>query len=482
MEQARGAVALPTEQPMEMPPTMPPGYSPQHMAPRPMSLVPMAPPPMGYPAMAPQHYPSPVPNYMYPEHQRPSRGNSSRWALETDDVLLLERVFELERCPGRDLRQQLAAHLNVSARQVQVWFQNKRQRTKNGAKPTIAEARAHAAEAEAELQTQSAKALMSMVQPRGPGEPDGPPPALTMAAAAANGEAPVANGTPVEGATMAEAAEPDAPTNGEAEPKPAEAKEGEAHAENGEGHEAKEAGAPAAAEGEAAAPAPAVGQKRPAPTAASILATARAASLLPRAGGVPPMGHVPMMGAVPYPPHQYPPPMMGMAPGMPGVPQARSPYMQWQAPPTHPAMAPVGVPGMPQPAMGMPVAPPGMTPIQPMVFPGPTSAPPPAARPGQTTLQPTTNQAASDGYFDGRTLWMRQDLLHTHPDVLSPDAMPVFVANQPCMVQAQTAPPAAATPTPSGPTPQPAATPPADDAPPAPILPVQPPPLAEDIE
>jgi hypothetical protein len=70
---------------------------------------------------------------------RHNRAPCSRWVLEPEDVILLERVFALEKCPGRELRQQLAEHLNVTSRQVLVWFKNKRQRTKNGAKPTAAE-------------------------------------------------------------------------------------------------------------------------------------------------------------------------------------------------------------------------------------------------------------------------------------------------------------------------------------------------------
>ena len=34
-----------------------------------------------------------------------------RWVLEPEDVLLLERVFALEKCPGRELRLQLASRL-----------------------------------------------------------------------------------------------------------------------------------------------------------------------------------------------------------------------------------------------------------------------------------------------------------------------------------------------------------------------------------
>lgn len=56
---------------------------------------------------------------------------SQRWVPEPGDVELLERVFELEKWPGRELRHQLAERLHVRPRQVQVWFQNKRQRTKS---------------------------------------------------------------------------------------------------------------------------------------------------------------------------------------------------------------------------------------------------------------------------------------------------------------------------------------------------------------
>ena len=86
---------------------------------------------------------------------------SGRWVLEPEDVLLLERVFALEKCPGRELRAQLAARLRVKPRQVQVWFQNKRQRTKNGAKPTVAEALAHASQ-HPEQQKEPAELLMSI--------------------------------------------------------------------------------------------------------------------------------------------------------------------------------------------------------------------------------------------------------------------------------------------------------------------------------
>ena len=42
--------------------------------------------------------------------------------LEPEDVMLLERVFTLEKCPGRELRQQLSTRLNVRPRQIQVGY------------------------------------------------------------------------------------------------------------------------------------------------------------------------------------------------------------------------------------------------------------------------------------------------------------------------------------------------------------------------
>lgn len=105
-------------------------------------------------------YPSPGSAGMATDMREDSSG---RWVLEPDDVLLLERVYALERCPGRELRQQLATRLRVKPRQIQVWFQNKRQRMKNGSKPTVAEARAHAvAQSEHEAQPEPAELLMSI--------------------------------------------------------------------------------------------------------------------------------------------------------------------------------------------------------------------------------------------------------------------------------------------------------------------------------
>jgi len=50
--------------------------------------------------------------------------------FKASDVALLEEVFATSPIPNRETRLLLARDLSVSERQVQVWLQNKRQRTK----------------------------------------------------------------------------------------------------------------------------------------------------------------------------------------------------------------------------------------------------------------------------------------------------------------------------------------------------------------
>ena len=124
-----------------------PGYGPGYMqgAPPPPSPWGRYPVDAGYPPPHPampglmpgRGHPPPMMHRLSQDAYR--EDSSGRWVLEPEDVVLLERVFALQKCPGRELRAQLAARLRVKPRQVQVWFQNKRQRTKNGAKPTMAE-------------------------------------------------------------------------------------------------------------------------------------------------------------------------------------------------------------------------------------------------------------------------------------------------------------------------------------------------------
>merc|ERR1719487_1256664 len=52
----------------------------------------------------------------------------SRWQIGNCALSVLEQVYSMDPFPGLDARRELAKQLNVSPRQVQVWFQNKRQR------------------------------------------------------------------------------------------------------------------------------------------------------------------------------------------------------------------------------------------------------------------------------------------------------------------------------------------------------------------
>ena len=52
----------------------------------------------------------------------------SRWQIGNGSLSVLEQVYQMDPFPGLDARRELAKQLSVSPRQVQVWFQNKRQR------------------------------------------------------------------------------------------------------------------------------------------------------------------------------------------------------------------------------------------------------------------------------------------------------------------------------------------------------------------
>jgi len=51
-----------------------------------------------------------------------------RWNISRPVLVVLEQVFALEKFPSQLMRQRLSADLGVTPRQVQVWFQNRRQR------------------------------------------------------------------------------------------------------------------------------------------------------------------------------------------------------------------------------------------------------------------------------------------------------------------------------------------------------------------
>ena len=51
-----------------------------------------------------------------------------RWHIDRHALNVLEACFAMEQFPNVNVRKQLGNDLQVSARQIQVWFQNRRQR------------------------------------------------------------------------------------------------------------------------------------------------------------------------------------------------------------------------------------------------------------------------------------------------------------------------------------------------------------------
>ena len=56
-----------------------------------------------------------------------------RWVLTDEQRTRMEAVYAKQRFPSMSLREELARDMGVTLRQVQVWFQNRRQR--DGGKP-----------------------------------------------------------------------------------------------------------------------------------------------------------------------------------------------------------------------------------------------------------------------------------------------------------------------------------------------------------
>ena len=93
----------------------------------PAAAVPAAPVPAAPVPAAPQ-----AGEQVYEE--RDEEGKLARWQIGGSTLALLEQVFLVEQCPSVQTRRELSTKLNVSARQVQVWFQNKRQRERKQAR------------------------------------------------------------------------------------------------------------------------------------------------------------------------------------------------------------------------------------------------------------------------------------------------------------------------------------------------------------
>ena len=69
-----------------------------------------------------------------------ANGRRTRWTINQSSLQTLEAIFQHEQFPSQQLRTQLGAHLGVSPRQVQVWFQNRRQRERKEGAATAAAA------------------------------------------------------------------------------------------------------------------------------------------------------------------------------------------------------------------------------------------------------------------------------------------------------------------------------------------------------
>ncbi|KAL3921323.1 MAG: hypothetical protein SGPRY_004944, partial [Prymnesium sp.] len=57
------------------------------------------------------------------------KGKSTRWNIPAHALQILEQVFQKDKFPTVETRKNLSTDLKVTPRQVQVWFQNKRQRS-----------------------------------------------------------------------------------------------------------------------------------------------------------------------------------------------------------------------------------------------------------------------------------------------------------------------------------------------------------------
>ena len=74
------------------------------------------------------------PTSMSPKASPKSGGINKRWRITPKALELLECVYAQEACPSTATRDVLALQLGATPRQVQVWFQNKRQRRAGKAK------------------------------------------------------------------------------------------------------------------------------------------------------------------------------------------------------------------------------------------------------------------------------------------------------------------------------------------------------------
>ena len=127
-----------------------------------------------------------------------ANGRRTRWTINQSSLQTLEAIFQHEQFPSQQLRTQLGAHLGVSPRQVQVWFQNRRQRERKEGAATAAAAAGYIDPAA----LPAAPAAASAPEYRGLAAP-----ALAAAAAASSAFAPTCGGSSATAALVAAAAQ-----------------------------------------------------------------------------------------------------------------------------------------------------------------------------------------------------------------------------------------------------------------------------------
>jgi len=71
--------------------------------------------------------------------QRPQTAKMPRWNITKQVLDLLEEVFQLDKFPTADMRRRLATEFQVSPRQIQFWFQNRRQRERRSSPDGVIE-------------------------------------------------------------------------------------------------------------------------------------------------------------------------------------------------------------------------------------------------------------------------------------------------------------------------------------------------------
>eukprot|EP00967_Tisochrysis_lutea_P129730 scaffold223417_cov33-Tisochrysis_lutea.AAC.1 len=89
--------------------------------------------------------------------------HSPRWAISKKAKLILEQIYQMERFPSSEMHRRLAEDFEVEPRQVQFWFQNRRQRDSRALKAAQA-APADADSKSSETNTTNAEAILEQLR------------------------------------------------------------------------------------------------------------------------------------------------------------------------------------------------------------------------------------------------------------------------------------------------------------------------------